>query len=435
MPPQLALLICLIFMGYLFWVDLKRKESSSNELWIPLTWMFLTGSRYASKWISMTPADTDYEGSPVDAVVFGALIAAGFFVLSRRKIDWGQFFARNKWLMLYFIYCGVSIIWSDYPFVSFKRWIKELGSPVMVLVILTDRHPVEAIDAVLRRLAILWLPLSVVFFKYFPALGRQYHESSGEQFATGVSLGKNGLGIMCLVCGIYFSWKYIVKHREKFKWDWQENISDFALMGMTIWLLQRSQSATAMVCVTVTVMLFLISRTKLFARKPDGMITMLLIFIPLFYLLEETFGVTDVILDLLGRDRTLTTRVPMWEFLKTMVTNPILGSGYHSFWMGERLDIIWGFTGRNITQAHNGYLEQYLNLGYIGLAFIVVIILSGFLKVKRQLNLDFALGMLCLCIIVSTVLYNHTEALFYGINNVWLLTLFAVTDIPIQKTV
>jgi len=294
---------------------------------------------------------------------------------------------------------------------------------------------VEAIDAVLRRLAILWLPLSIVFFKYFPALGRQYHESTGEQFATGVSLGKNGLGIMCLVCGIYFSWKYIVKHREKFKWDWQENISDFALMGMTIWLLQRSQSATAMVCVTVTVMLFLISRTKLFARKPDGMITMLLIFIPLFYLLEETFGVTDVILDLLGRDRTLTTRVPMWEFLKTMVTNPILGSGYHSFWMGERLDIIWGFTGRNITQAHNGYLEQYLNLGYIGLAFIVVIILSGFLKVKRQLNLDFALGMLCLCIIVSTVLYNHTEALFYGINNVWLLTLFAVTDIPIQKTV
>lgn len=303
----------------------------------------------------------------------------------------------------------------------------------MVLVILTDKRPAEAIDAVLRRLAILWLPLSIVFFKYFPALGRQYHESTGEQFATGVSLGKNGLGIMCLVCGIYFSWKYIVKHREKFKWDWQENISDFALMGMTLWLLQRSQSATALVCVTAAVMLFLISRTKLFARKPDGMITMLLIFIPLFYLLEETFGVTDVILDLLGRDRTLTTRVPMWEFLKTMVTNPILGSGYQSFWLGERLNMIWGFTGRTISQAHNGYLEQYLNLGYIGVAFLGAIILSGFLKIKRQLNLDFALGMLCLCVIVSTVLYNYTEALFYGINNVWLLTLFAVIDIPIQK--
>ena len=381
----------------------------------------------------MKPSGTDYEDSYVDAIVFGTLIAAGFFVLSRRKIDWGQFFARNRWILLYFIYCGVSIIWSDYPSISFKRWIKELGSPVMVLVILTDKSPVQAIDSILRRLAILWLPLSIVFFKYFPALGRQFHESTGELFASGVALGKNGLGRLCLICGSYFAWKYLVKYKDKFRWNWQENTTDFVLMILVVWLLHLSKSATAMVCHIVVVALLLISRVKLMSEKPDRIMVLLISFIPIFLLLEETIGLTDLILDLLGRDSTLTTRVPMWEFLKGMVTNPIMGTGYYSFWMGERLQIIWGFTGRTVNQAHNGYLEQYLNLGYIGVAFIGVIILSGLLKVKRQLSIDYPLGMLCMCFIIVAILYNYTEAMFYGINNIWLLTLFAVIEIPIYN--
>lgn len=435
MPPQLALLICLLFMGFLFWIDLRRKDGPSSALWIPLVWMFLAGSRYVSQWMNMTPSKMEayHEGSPLDAVVFALLIGGGIFVLSKRKINWNRLFAQNTWIWVYFLYCGFSIVWSDFPFVSFKRWVKDLGNPIMVLVIMTDPRPREAIDAILRRLAFAWLPLSIVFFKYFPALGRQFHESTGEMFATGVGQQKNSLGMLCLICGIYFSWKYLVKHKDKFKWNWHENISDFALMALIVWLLYLSQSATAQVCIVVAVVLLLAGRTKVLARKPDTIIIILMTCIPVFFLLEETFEITELILDLLGRDRTLTTRVPMWEFLKGMVTNPIMGAGYYSFWMGERLEIIWGFTGRTINQAHNGYLEQYLNLGYIGVFFIAAIILSGLLKVKRQLYVDYPLGMLSLCFIIAAILYNYTEASFYGINNMWLLLLFGVIEVNVQK--
>lgn len=417
-------------------MDLKRKDGPSSALWIPLIWMFLAGSRYVSQWMNMAPSQVEayQEGSPLDAVVFALLIGGGLIVLSRRKIDWNRLFAQNTWIWLYFLYCGVSVIWSDFPFVSFKRWIKELGNPVMVLVILTDRRPHEAVDAILRRLAFAWLPLSIVLFKYFPALGRQFHESTGELFATGVGQQKNSLGMLCLICGIYFSWKYLVKHKGKFQWNWQENCSDFALMGLIVWLLYLAQSATATVCVITAVALLLMCRIQVLAQKPDRIITLLLTCIPVFILLEETLDITDVILDLLGRDSTLTTRVPIWEFLKGMAANPIMGAGYYSFWMGERLEKIWGFTGRTINQAHNGYLEQYLNLGYIGVAFIGAIILSGLLKVKRQLNADYPLGMLCLSFIVAAILYNYTEAAFYGINNMWLLLLFGVLEGNVQKT-
>ena len=167
MPPQLAVIICIFFILYLFRMDLKKSSGPSIALWIPLVWMFLAGSRYASSWLSLgTPLasiDAYDEGSPVDRAVFFSLIGAGTFILSRRKINWGQLLSQNKWIVLYFLYCLSSIAWTDEPFVLFKRWIKDLGSPIMALVILTEQHPYEAAGIILRRLAFLLLPLSVLF--------------------------------------------------------------------------------------------------------------------------------------------------------------------------------------------------------------------------------------------------------------------------------
>lgn len=432
MPPPIVLSICLLFIGYLFWMELKKKDGPSHALWIPLIWMFLAGSRYVSQWLNLSPSQVEayHEGSPLDAVVFALLIMGGVFVLSRRKIDWNRLISQNKWIWLYFLYCGISLAWSDYPLVSFKRWIKELGNLIMVIIILTDRSPYEVFGVIMKRLAILWLPLSIVFFKYYPALGRQYHPSTGEQFATGVGTQKNSLGMLCLICGIYFSWKYIMKHKEKLKWNWQENVTDFFLMGLIVWLLQTSKSATSLACLLVAVVLFLMSRTKAMTSKPNNIIALLMTVIPIFFILETTLDLSNLVLELLGRSSTLTGRVPLWEFLAGMAENPIVGSGYQSFWLGERLEKIWGTIGQTLNQAHNGYLEQYLNLGFVGVAFIGIIILSGFLKIRRQLQEDYPSAVLCLCLVLVALLYNYTEASFYGINNMWLLLLFAVIEKP-----
>ena len=51
----------------------------------------------------------------------------------------------------------MSIAWTDEPFVLFKRWIKDLGNPIMALVILTEQRPYEAVGAILRRLGFFCL--------------------------------------------------------------------------------------------------------------------------------------------------------------------------------------------------------------------------------------------------------------------------------------
>src|SRR5215813_8200680 len=123
MPPQLALIICIFFIVCLFRIDLKKSNGPPIALWVPLVWMFLAGSRYASSWLNLgaplASVDDYSEGSPVDRAVFFSLIGVGAFLLSRRKIDWGRLRSQNKWIVFYFLYCLSSIAWTDEPFVLF----------------------------------------------------------------------------------------------------------------------------------------------------------------------------------------------------------------------------------------------------------------------------------------------------------------------------
>ena len=436
---SVATLVCLLFIAYLFWIDVRRPDSPSKALWVPLAWMFLCGSRYVSSWldppaVAASPkfaSPSDYaEGSPLDAAVFFALIVAGIVILARRKIDWQRLLLNNKWIVLYLVYCLASMAWSDEPFLLMKRWVKDLGNPIMALVILTERRPYEAAGVVLRRLAFLLLPLSVLFIKYYPALGRAYHYD-GTPMYTGVGHQKNDLGLMCQLAGIYVFWE-LLQRREKRHPSFmqQHKIIVVVLTGMLAWLLHMSDSQTSFVCLVAAFLLLLLGRM---ARRPATIFGVLLSTMAIWPLVE-VLHLKDLALDFLGRDPTLTTRTLIWQMLLGFDVNPFVGVGFMSFWTGTaRLEEIWRQTGITINQAHNGYLEQYLNLGYIGVAFITVIVLSGLLRVCSHLNDDPAGGILRLCFIVSAVLYNYTEASFYGLNNMWMLLLLGCLEVPRQR--
>jgi len=435
MPPFLAAFICILFILYLLWTDSKHGNEHSTALWIPFLWMFFAGSRAASAWLNLRPplssASAIADGSPLDRAVFLLLIVAGALVLSRRKIDWKQLLAQNKWIVLYYLYCLSSITWADDPFVLFKRWIKELGNPIMALVLLTERRPYEATGITLRRIGFVLLPLSILFIRYFPELGRDYH-NDGTPMYTGVGNQKNDLGQLCLVTGLYFSWKLLRLREESFKAR-DMAVRDILIIALLVYLLYLSNSQTSLSCLVVGVGLFLVGRMAFIAKKPSRIVPFLVFATLVVCVLEATLDLKALVFELLGRDPTLTNRTDLWELLLGLGTNPYIGTGFMSFWSGERLEFIWTATSHGLNQAHSGYLEQYLNLGYIGLACIGLIAVSGLLKVRRQLDSDPAPAMLRLSFIVTAVFYNYTEAAMFGINNMWFLLLLACIDISGQQ--
>ena len=69
------------------------------------------------------------------------LIVAGILVLANRGVGFHQLSKNNSWIILFFLYEGISFVWSDFPFISFKRWIKASGDFVMVFVLVAIRIP------------------------------------------------------------------------------------------------------------------------------------------------------------------------------------------------------------------------------------------------------------------------------------------------------
>jgi O-antigen ligase len=441
MPPQLALLICILVILYLFWVDRKKNEGVSNAVWIPFIWMFLAGSRYVSQWLNLrVPTDTIdiyLEGDPVNRAVFSILIAAGFTVLLRRRPNWVEVFTKNTWIWLFFLFGAVSFFWSDFPFVSFRRWIKALGTVIMILVVLTEERPYLAIGVILRRLAFLLLPLSVLFIKYYPELGRAYH--MGKPMYTGVGFQKNALGQICLLSAIYFSWNLLLGRRGESGSGHRLHYSVYLLtLPMIAWLLYMANSATSLVCTIACIGIFVVGGQPAIVSKPQRILHIGIACAALFAIMEYAFGVKDLIILMLGRDPDLTGRTQIWENYLSLVRNPIVGYGYESFYESARVqDIIESeLSGHSsYLSMHNGYLEMYLNLGITGVLFVLGWILSGLKKVQRQLETNYPAAMLRLGFIVVVFLYNWTEATFAGVSNMWFLLLFAAMSVPSKEEV
>jgi hypothetical protein len=89
---------------------------------------------------------------------------------------------------------------------------------------------------------------------------------------------------------------------------------------------------------------------------------------------------------------------------------------------------IWrrlGDQGRGIIQAHNGYIETYLNLGLVGLLLLGLAVFSAGLRAIDSLWKSYPLGVLRLLIIAVAVIYNYTEAAYKPLHNIFVLLLYA----------
>ena len=430
MPPQIALALCVVFILYLFMTDAEDK--CSPALWIPLIWMLIIGSRPVTLWLyagagAYASPEQYLAGSPIDRNIYLFLIVAGLLVLSRRKLAWGWVFRSNRWIVLFFLYAAVSVLWSDFPFVSFKRWVKSSGHLVMALVILSERDPVEATKTVIRRCSYVLIPLSIVLIKYYPQLGRSYSPWTGEAYNCGVSYNKNGLGYLCLVSGVFFFWELITTWRRKDElWG---KLKIIAALAMVLWLLLKADSATSFGCLVVGVCVLLgLSLIKGNIRYLGIYVAIVVLLFLAVHLLGPDLYVLAT--SSLGRDTTLTGRTILWGKVISMVKEPLIGTGYESFWLGERAEKLWNMYWWHPNQAHNGYIEIYLNLGLTGLFLLGGTIVSSYARVRETLLSGFDYGRFRMACLVIVLLYNVTEAAFKGLHLVFFLFILTVTDLP-----
>jgi len=256
MSPSLALLLWVVVLLGLLCFDPAREPKNSAALWVPVIWLFFLGSRPPAMWLGLSyvsdAAQALEQGNPLDRTVFSVLILLVIAILVSRSFHWGNFVAQNSALACFLAYALLSVAWSDFPLVAFKKWFRDLGLYGLILVVLSDPRPLEAVRTVLRRWGYLSIPLSVVLIKYYPALGKTFSAWGGQEY-TGVSTSKNMLGALCLVSGIFFFWDTIARwHQRRDVRVTRVILLNIAFIGMILWLLNVSASTTSTVCLVVS---------------------------------------------------------------------------------------------------------------------------------------------------------------------------------------
>jgi len=422
-------------------------------IWVPWIWWLFAATRTPSRWLlwnrPVNFGTADASGS-IDPLVLLPLMTIGFYALCTRSGQVRRIFAANKWLLLLFVYSGLSIIWSNFPSISVVRYGRMVGALEMVLLVLTERYPFEAVRVLLRRLYFVHIPLSVITIKYVRNIGVFYDWSGQEEDWIGLTTHKNSLGQVAMCSGIFWLWQiFRDRSRRKSEGRLKMLMVDCVLLAGTLWMLRGSKnvhSSTGIVGFIIgTVVIIgcqLIKRRAARAKRMvAGAIVASFFVLPPIYFAFTAFVASpaEMVVHATGRDMTFTDRDLIWtDVLNIAKRNPMLGVGVGALWVGPIGDVMYPMPNwsRKTPQwrpeeAHNGYIDTYAQTGILGLILLFIVVGRAIAGALTDLQQDLDFGSLRLPLLVGILFNNLSESSFLlGTHDLWFLFLLLAINVP-----
>jgi len=135
----------------------------------------------------------------------------------------------------------------------------------------------------------------------------------------------------------------------------------------------------------------------------------------------------------LGRDLTFTDRTFIWsDIFDVSSKHSIFGVGYGGFWIGELANIPFshGLTW-TLGQAHNGFVDAHLQLGWAGIIIIAIMILWTYKNTTNAMVFNEQNSSFRFALLSIIMLTNVTEStLIRAFHNQWLLFLSISIILP-----
>jgi len=425
MPYQIPTLLCIIGILGLYLLDREKNAKVSKTLWLPVIYLLIIGSRSVSQWLGIAPpeAENGVYATPLDAAVQLVLLALAFIALIFKWRKVVSLLRGNGSILMFYSYAAVSIIWSDFPYQTFKHWTKAVEDLLMVLIVLTDRDPVMAVRRVLTRVGFILIPISPLLSMYYPTLGRRFTKSGDVEY-IGVTVQKNQLGVICLIFGLGSLWCFLRAYRDRTGVVRSRRLlAHGTMLGIVAWLLNMCHSLTSSVSLVLAGSVMALASRRSTRAKPARV--HLLVVAALCIALFPLF-VAPSLVESMGRSTTFSGRTEIWRVLPGLVRNHWVGAGYETFLVGPRLVELKGIIDQTFQEAHNGYLEVYLNLGWIGVSLFAFVVITGYRKVFAALRQDPAIGSLNLAFFVAVLIEGLTEAPFRMLTPTWFVLLWAI---------
>jgi len=300
------------------------------------------------------------ETNPLNAAAMALLLCGTIVAVA---IRWRRvlFIARHGGAVNMFLLLALfSATWSYYPAISLKRSVILLQT-VLFGYYLAASFPMHRIIRLWASALFIALLASLVVALAFPSIGIM---SKGEVANTwrGVFAHKSSLGGATVLAALCSGWLWMHDPRRRLR-------HSFALL-LCLGLAVMSSSKTAQVAI---LLIIAISLCLPLLRLP-GLARIWANFALAVGIICGTtlmaLFFTDI-MEGLGKDPSLTGRVPVWLVLLDLASNRLgLGYGYSAFFIEGNPDseLVSGLAGWVINEAHNTYVEVVIQLGIPGLA-------------------------------------------------------------------
>ncbi|AVH72466.1 O-antigen ligase family protein [Nostoc sp. 'Lobaria pulmonaria (5183) cyanobiont'] len=305
-----------------------------------------------------------------------------------------------------------SLLWSE-DLSSSLTYLRGLIRIYFLAIYLAMRYPLkEQIKLIAWALGVA-ASLSMLFSAFVPGYIHESPELLGMW--SGIYGHKNELGyMMAWSAGVFL---HLALSGHRYRWLM------WALCGISICLIILSRSTTSLTILLTMILLlpFYRSLKKTNYKLQVIMITstLMLLMISSILLLNNA----EAVVGTSGKDLTFNGRSDLWELvISKILERPWLGYGFSGFWTSNaasklRATYDWA------SNAHNGFLELLLELGFLGfLTFAAgfvrffVMALTRIISVAKKPEDYWPMQMLLIIVIV-----NFSEARLLTPSWNWLM--------------
>lgn len=267
----------------------------------------------------------------------------------------------------------VSVIWSVDPITTVKRATAYFLTGVSCFYICST----ISLDNLYKRLIILFFFAAIMSFVYALAVPANGTHIAGILAGAwrGVYGHKNDLGPACTLAIIIAS-LYAPKSGLMSAIRW-------ATIAMSLVLVYLAQSKTNWLAIGMWICFLPILFFLRQQRIPKS-IRYALVIVPSIVGIILVTQFSEVLLEAVGRDSSMSGRTTLWRGVMTVVSEkfPLLGAGYGAFFTTnggvDAISDYLRFWSIRPNHAHSGYIQVFADLGWLGEAILFsIIFISG----------------------------------------------------------
>lgn len=359
---------------------------------------------------NLNAAEKDLEGNVVNQICGLITLLVPLFFFIRNKVFLSKSFYRNNAFLLIFMLClAVSISWSHDPMLSFKRFV-ALISMVFFAGFVTYNYSLEKIAFMLGCIIGVAALLGLILALVRPDIAFIFGGVRDGAF-KGIFPDKNASARINAIAIVLLLPMIRQGNRSAIL------CSLFSLIAIT---LAQSATAIALIVAGAVSYCYFLTLIRLHINRswPAFLGTTIVYVLICFFL----YGNYALLLELTGRDPSLTDRTRIWELLTPLIDAELLkGYGFGAFWSSPSAEAFisrWGYIGN----AHSGYMETLLNGGIVQLIALILMLIEALLKQYRAVMADQSarfhvsamviIGSLMLTNVVAYVIPNYRSAEF-----------------------